>query len=211
MVEACGEYMAFEIMTLFATYLGPTCLAAQAIAFNSMSMVYQLPHGVGGAAAVRIGRLLGQRDGAGARFSATVLVVGGLVYSVFGTLFFVFCGNWWVGKYTRDAEVVAIASKLVLVTAAIEWTDSIRGIVPGILRGMGKQRKAATINIGSYYFAVLPLGVLAVFVLDKGIVGLWIAFAIGMSILSGSYIYIMSQTNWDNEVEQCAARILDGP
>ncbi|KAJ2284334.1 ethionine resistance protein [Coemansia sp. RSA 370] len=181
MIETCGEYMAFEIMTLFATYLGPTSLAAQAIAFNSMSMVYQLPHGVGGAAAVRIGRLLGQRDGASARFSASVLVGG----------------------------VLAIASKLVLVTAAIEWTDATRGIVPGILRGMGKQRKAATINIGSYYFAVLPLGILAVFVLNKGIIGLWIAFSIGMSILSGSYIYLISRTDWDKEVEQCTARILN--
>ncbi|KAJ1758568.1 ethionine resistance protein [Coemansia sp. RSA 1591] len=209
MIETCGEYMAFEIMTLFATYLGPTSLAAQAIAFNSMSMVYQLPHGVGGAAAVRIGRLLGQRDGASARFSASVLVGGGLAYSVFGTLFFIFCGSWWIGRYTNDAEVLAIASKLVLVTAAIEWTDATRGIVPGILRGMGKQRKAATINIGSYYFAVLPLGILAVFVLNKGIIGLWIAFSIGMSILSGSYIYLISRTDWDKEVEQCTARILN--
>ncbi|KAJ2109148.1 hypothetical protein GGF48_005781, partial [Coemansia sp. RSA 921] len=92
---------------------------------------------------------------------------------------------------------------------AIEWTDATRGIVPGILRGMGKQRKAATINIGSYYFAVLPLGILAVFVLNKGIIGLWIAFSIGMSILSGSYIYLISRTDWDKEVEQCTARILN--
>ncbi|KAJ2299960.1 ethionine resistance protein [Coemansia sp. RSA 2706] len=180
MVEACGEYMAFEIMTLFATYLGPTSLAAQAIAFSSMSMFYQLPHGVGAAAAVRIGRLLGERDSAGAKFSAMVLVIGGLLYSTVGSLFFAFCGSWWVGTYTKDAEVLAIASKLVLIAAAIEWTDASRGIVPGILRGMGKQRKAATINVASYYFVVLPLGIIAVFVLDKGILGLWTAFAVGI-------------------------------
>ncbi|KAJ2363696.1 ethionine resistance protein [Coemansia sp. RSA 2610] len=162
MVEACGEYMAFEIMTLFATYLGPTSLAAQAIAFSSMSMFYQLPHGVGAAAAVRIGRLLGERDSAGAKFSAMVLVIGGLLHSTVGSLFFAFCGSWWIGTYTKDAEVLAIASKLMLIAAAIEWTDASRGIVPGILRGMGKQRKAATINVASYYFVVLPLGVIAV-------------------------------------------------
>ncbi|KAJ2615629.1 ethionine resistance protein [Coemansia sp. RSA 1804] len=70
MVEACGEYIAFELMTLLATYLGPVNLAAQAIAFSSMSMLYQLPHAVGGAAAVRIGRLLGEGDKVGARFAA---------------------------------------------------------------------------------------------------------------------------------------------
>ncbi|KAJ1747157.1 ethionine resistance protein [Coemansia sp. RSA 989] len=207
-VEACGEYIAFEIMTLFATYLGPTSLAAQAIAFNSMSMVYQLPHGVGGAAAVRIGRLLGARNSSSAQFSVKVLVVGGLVYSLGGSLFFIFCGQWWIGTYTKDAEVIEIASKLVLIIAAIEWTDATRGIVPGILRGMGKQRKAAAINIGSYYFAVLPLGMIAVFVLDGGIIGLWMAFSFGMSILSGLYIYIITRTDWDKEVQQCTARIL---
>ncbi|KAJ1944195.1 ethionine resistance protein, partial [Linderina pennispora] len=85
MVEACGEYMAFELMTLLAAQLGKTSLAAQAIAFNSMSMVYQLPHGVGGAAAVRIGRLLGRGQTSRACFSATVLISGGLIYSLLGT------------------------------------------------------------------------------------------------------------------------------
>ncbi|KAJ2159325.1 ethionine resistance protein [Coemansia sp. RSA 552] len=211
MVEACGEYMAFEIMTLFASYLGPPSLAAQAIAFSSMSMIYQLPHGVGGAAAVRIGRLLGQGDAAGARFSAKILVSGGLVYSLLGTLFFATCGSWWVTTYTKDTEVTGIASGLVAIAALIEWADAIRGIVPGILRGMGKQRMAATINIGAYYFAVLPLGLTAVFVMDAGIVGLWVAFALGMTILSGSYILLIAKTDWVAEAGRCVARIQAEP
>ncbi|KAI8322453.1 MATE efflux family protein [Martensiomyces pterosporus] len=207
MVEACGEYMAFELMTLFATYLGPTSLAAQAIAFNSMSMVYQLPHGVGSAAAVRIGRLLGQGSNSGARFAATVLVAGGLVYSVFGTVFFTFFGGRWVSMYTKDEEVIAVAKQLVGIVALIEWTDAIRGIVPGILRGMGKQRKAAAINVGSYYFVVLPLATIAIYGFGMGITGLWTAFAIGMSVLSGSYIIAIAFTNWSKEVDLCMARI----
>ncbi|KAI9506158.1 ethionine resistance protein [Coemansia spiralis] len=206
-VEACGEYMAFELMTLLATYLGPTSLAAQAIAFNSMSMVYQLPHGVGGAAAVRIGQLLGMGNREGARFAASVLVVGGLAYSAIGTLFFTFYGSQWVATYTKDADVVAVASKLVVIAAFIEWTDATRGIVPGILRGLGKQRRAASINIASYYFVVLPFGIFSIYILNKGIVGLWVAFALGMSILSGAFIYTVATVNWDREIGLCAARI----
>ncbi|KAJ1731138.1 ethionine resistance protein [Coemansia biformis] len=211
MVEACGEYMAFEFMTLFATYLGPASLAAQAVVFNSMSMVYQLPHGVGAAAAVRIGRLLGHGDGDGARFSAVVLAGGGLVYSLLGSAFFVLCGRWWVTTYTRDPQVVDIASNLVLIAAAIEWADATRGIVPGILRGMGKQRTAATINIGAYYFVILPLAALAVMALGKGIFGLWTAFAAGMCVLSGSYLFLVARVDWDREVEACTARLRAAP
>ncbi|KAJ2802767.1 ethionine resistance protein [Coemansia guatemalensis] len=207
MVEACGEYMAFEIMTLLATYIGPASLAAQAIAFNSMSMIYQLPHGVGGAAAVRIGRLLGRRDAVNAQFSARLLVAGGLIYSMLGSAFFIFYGSRWVETYTQDAKVVSIATKLILIAVFIEWADATRGIVPGILRGMGKQRNAAAINVGSYYFVVLPLAMVAIFVLDAGIIGLWIAFALGMSILSGSYIGLVLQADWNEEVERCTARI----
>ncbi|KAJ2776388.1 ethionine resistance protein [Coemansia javaensis] len=211
MAEACGEYMAFELMTLFATYTGPTGLAAQAIAFSSMSMVYQLPHGAGAAAAVRIGRLLGRGDSAGARLSATVLVASSLAYSLLGSAFFVVCGGWWVRRYTHDAEVVAAAARLVLIAAAIEWTDATRGIVPGILRGMGRQRVAATINIGAYYLVVLPLAVVAVFGLHGGIGGLWVAFALGMCVLSGSYLYLISTIDWAREVERCAARLRPSP
>ncbi|KAJ2875248.1 ethionine resistance protein [Coemansia aciculifera] len=207
MIEACGEYMAFEFMTLFATYLGPTSLAAQAIAFNSMSMVYQLPHAVGGAAAVRIGRLLGQGDSAGAKFAAKVLVIGGLVYSTLGALFFAVFGCQWVELYTRDEDVLAVARRLIAVVVLIEWTDATRGIVPGILRGMGRQRQAASINIAAYYLGVLPLATLTVLGLGKGIIGLWVAFALGMSVLSGLYIAAVITTDWDEEVELCATRI----
>ncbi|ORX67840.1 hypothetical protein DL89DRAFT_324022 [Linderina pennispora] len=158
MVEACGEYMAFELMTLLAAQLGKTSLAAQAIAFNSMSMVYQLPHGVGGAAAVRIGRLLGRGQTSRACFSAA------------------------------DPEVLAVARRLIRIVAMIEWTDATRAIVPGILRGMGKQRWAATINIGAYYCLVLPLGAMA-----------WAAFALGMSVLAAAYIVAILRTDWSRE------------
>ncbi|KAJ2007178.1 ethionine resistance protein [Coemansia thaxteri] len=207
MAEACGEYMSFEIMTLIATYLGPTSLAAQAIAFNSMSMVYQLPHGVGGAAAVRIGRLLGQSSGEKAKFLARILVASGLGYGLLGMILFAAFGSRWVALYTRDEEVLAVARQLVGIVVVIEWADATRGIVPGILRGMGRQRQAAVINIASYYFVVLPLAIVAVFGLGRGIVGLWAAFALGMSILSGLYIAVVSTTNWDKEVELCARRI----
>ncbi|KAJ2083452.1 ethionine resistance protein [Coemansia sp. RSA 988] len=207
MVESCGEYMAFEIMTLLASYIGPTYLAAQAIAFNSMSMIYQFPHGLGGAAAVRIGRLLGQRDAINAQFSARLLVVGGLIYSVLGSAFFIFYGGQWVETYTQDTKVTSIAKKLILIAVFIEWADATRGIVPGILRGMGKQRNAAATNIGSYYFVVLPLAMVAIFVLDAGIIGLWIAFALGMTVLSGSYIVLIMRTDWNKEVDRCTARI----
>ncbi|KAJ2364106.1 ethionine resistance protein, partial [Coemansia sp. RSA 2607] len=207
MIEACGEYMAFELMTLLATYLGPTSLAAQAIAFSSMSMTFQLPHGVGGAAAVRIGQLLGQGQASRARFSAKVLVVGALVYSMFGSLFFLTYGANWVSMYTRDQDVLAIARKLIRVVALLEWTDAVRGIVPGILRGMGKQRLAAFINVGSYYFVVLPIASLAIYGFGMGIIGLWAAFAIGMTVLSASYIAVTATTDWNTEARLCVERI----
>ncbi|KAJ1999978.1 ethionine resistance protein [Coemansia thaxteri] len=124
MAEACGEYMSFEIMTLIATYLGPTSLAAQAIAFNSMSMVYQLPHGVGGAAAVRIGRLLGQSSGEKAKFLARILVASGLGYGLLGMILFAAFGSRWVALYTRDEEVLARIANLSLMDRTESLTTS---------------------------------------------------------------------------------------
>ncbi|KAJ1872937.1 ethionine resistance protein [Coemansia sp. RSA 1722] len=207
MVEACGEYMAFELMTLLATYLGPTSLAAQAIAFNSMSMVFQLPHAVGGAAAVRIGQLLGRGHALYAAFSSRVLIVGGLLYSIIGSLFFMTYGSRWVSIYTKDEDVLAVARKLIYFVALLEWTDATRGIVPGILRGMGKQKRAAVINVSSYYFVVLPVASLAIYGFGMGIFGLWSAFAVGMTLLSGWYIATTVTADWHKEAELCVDRI----
>ncbi|KAJ1802590.1 ethionine resistance protein [Coemansia sp. RSA 2598] len=208
MAEACGEYMAFELMTLLATYLGPTSLAAQAIAFNSMSMMFQLPHAVGGAAAVRVGQMLGCGNASGAAFASRVLIAGGLLYSVVGTLFFAVYGARWVTIYTKDEDVLAVARKLVYFVALLEWTDATRGIVPGILRGMGKQKKAAMINISSYYLVVLPVASLAIYGFGMGIFGLWGAFAVGMTLLSSWYIATTVKTDWVKEAQLCIDRIV---
>ncbi|KAJ1646274.1 ethionine resistance protein [Coemansia erecta] len=207
MIEACGEYMAFELMTLLATYLGPTSLAAQAIAFNSMSMTFQFPHAVGGAAAVRIGRLLGRGNAYRAAFASRVLIAGGLLYSIIGTIFFMTYGARWVAIYTKDEEVLAVARKLIYFVALLEWTDATRGIVPGILRGMGKQRRAAIINVSSYYFVVLPVASLTIYGFGMGIFGLWSAFSLGMVLLSSWYIATTISTDWIKEAELCIDRI----
>ncbi|KAJ1929617.1 hypothetical protein EC988_010089, partial [Linderina pennispora] len=116
-----------------------------------------------------------------------------------GTVFFFTCGARWLTVYTKDPEVLAVARRLIRIVAMIEWTDATRAIVPGVLRGMGKQRWAATINIGAYYCLVLPLGAMAVFALDLGIIGLWTAFALGMSVLAAAYIVAILRTDWSRE------------
>lgn len=70
MLEA--EFLAFEILTLLASYLGTVPLAAQSIGTTMASLTYQVPFAIGIAASTRIANFLGAGLGPAAQKSTQV-------------------------------------------------------------------------------------------------------------------------------------------
>ena len=57
MLEA--EFLAFEILTLMASYLGTIALAAQSVGTTMAALTYQVPFAIGIASSTRIANFLG--------------------------------------------------------------------------------------------------------------------------------------------------------
>tara|TARA_R110002060_G_scaffold26981_3_gene36633 strand:+ start:882 stop:1175 length:294 start_codon:yes stop_codon:yes gene_type:complete len=86
MVEA--EYLAFEILTLAASYFGTTHLAAQSVLSTITAMTFQIPFSTSIAASTRIANLIGATLSDAAKTSAKVVSYSPNFYVIWPLLIF---------------------------------------------------------------------------------------------------------------------------
>ncbi|XP_031267581.1 protein DETOXIFICATION 38-like [Pistacia vera] len=77
----------------------------------------------------------------------------------------------------------------------------------GAAVGSGRQTMVAYINICSYYFIGVPVGVLLGYVGNLKIKGIWIGMIVGVVIQSLALGYITSTTDWNEQVNKASERL----
>ena len=83
--------------------------------------------------------------------------------------------------YIEDLEVIDQAAQLLLVAAAFQIVDGIQAVGVGLLRGMEDVKRPTLYVMLAYWVLALPLGGLLAFPLGMGVLGLWIALALGLA------------------------------
>jgi len=174
------EVGAWNTVTLFAGRLSAVALAAHTIVFNYASLSFMVPLGIGSAAAVSVGHAVGAGDGGRARragwlalgLGTSFMLLSGVVYLSFPAAL--------VALYTRDPEVMALGTKLLLIVAAFQVFDGIQTITIGALRGLGETRAPMLANLLGYYALGLPIGLTLCFVFHWGVYGLWIGLTLAL-------------------------------
>lgn len=181
--QACLEGWAFSMLGLMMGWLGPTELAAHAVAINLVAMTYMVPAGIGAAAATRVGHLIG--SGSSRWASSAWLSVG------FSTAWMVVMALMlWLGRssianyYTDEAAVVALIVALLPIAAAFQVVDGVQATVFGALRGAGDTQFPAMANVVGYWVIGLPIGYIAGVMYGHGALALWGSVAIALCIIS---------------------------
>ncbi|PRQ21343.1 putative multi antimicrobial extrusion protein [Rosa chinensis] len=73
--------------------------------------------------------------------------------------------------------------------------------ISGIIRGSGRQKIGAYVNLGAYYLIGIPTGLLFAFNLHIGGKGLWIGIILALCVQSLFLAIIVLRTDWDKEVK----------
>lgn len=146
--------------------LGTTAVAANSI----ISVVQQLStvavFGVAGAAAVLIGKAIGEGDMQMARDRGHTFKVISFIFGAFVTVLILLLQNAAIDFYNVTAETKALAHQMIYVAAAIGFFVSIAATgVVGILRGGGDTKYSLLIEIIALWFVAVPLAYFAAFVL----------------------------------------------
>lgn len=189
MLEA--EFLAFEILTLMASYLGTIALAAQSVGTTMAALTYQVPFAIGIASSTRIANFLGAGLGDAAKITTKVALLFGLFISVFNFLVLFIFQTQIAKAFTNDEKVISAVTNVMWLIALMQISDAMNANSAGCLRGQGQTKIGGIVNLFSYYVVGLPLSVYLSFYSPwKGSLhGLWIGSTVALTIIGSVQSY----------------------
>ncbi|KAK7543216.1 mate-domain-containing protein [Phyllosticta citricarpa] len=206
LVMVLAEFLAFEILTLSASWISTTHLAAQSVLSSISALTYYLPFPVSIAASTRIANLIGATLSSAAKTAAAVSLAVAAVIGIFNMVLLSSLRNHIPHLFSSDPDVVAVVAAILPVCAAFQWFDAIAAACSGILRGLGRQEIGGYVNLFSYYVVAMPISFGTGFGLGWGLYGLWAGPAIGLALVSGIEGLFIYKTNFQRAVEDAHRR-----
>jgi MATE family multidrug resistance protein len=102
-----------------------------------------------------------------------VMALAALIFVVFRNVLPLF--------YLEEAAVVGLAASLLPIAGAFQIADGVQVVGGGLMRGMGRPKAGAVVNLVGFYVIGLPLAWLLAFPLGLGVVGIWWGLAAGLT------------------------------
>ncbi len=195
--------MLFEVAIFTAAIwlsgaLGKNPQASNQIALNLSSMTFMVAMGLGVAAMVRVGNQKGLKNFAELRrIAISIFLLTTLIEIIFALVFMIF--NTDLPKLYLDEhdvinqvdnfEVIAIASKLLLVAAVFQISDGVQVVVLGALRGLQDVKIPTLITFVAYWIIGFPISYFLGREEVYGSVGIWVGLLAGLTA-SAIMLYI---------------------
>lgn len=203
----CFEWWAFELLAIFAGYLGVNALAAEVIIINIVAFVFMLPLGISFASSCLVGNYIGARNIALAKRFANLTIIFNVVCTVVVIIFFYIFKGQLARLFTTEPEVVAIVDEVLWIICIYIFFDTIHGVQSGIIRGLGRQAYGSLYTLLCYYVFGMPLALIFAFTFEMGVAGLWIGFTIASCCLDVGFYFIITCCDWKKVGEMTAARM----
>ncbi|MFD2726784.1 MATE family efflux transporter [Hyunsoonleella rubra] len=185
------EVAIFTAAIWLSGLLGKNPQAANQIALNLSSMTFMVAMGLGVAAMIRVGNQKGLKNYFELRRIAfSILFFGIILASGFAILFFAFHGQLPklyldyndVENALDNKEVMEIASKLLLVAAVFQISDSIQVMVLGALRGLQDVKIPMILVFIAYWVVGFPICWFLGKAEALGSMGIWIGLLAGLTV-----------------------------
>jgi len=184
------EVAIFTAAIWLSGLLGKNPQAANQIALNLSSMTFMIAMGLSVASMIRVGNQKGLKAYYELRRIAFSIFLLGIIFAVlFGIMFFALHNHlpklyvdFDDAKNLLDnTEVVKLASKLLLVAAIFQISDSLQVIILGALRGLQDVMIPTVITFISYWIVGFPIS----YFLGKedtyGSFGIWLGLLAGLT------------------------------
>lgn len=175
-----AEYLAFEILTLSASWLSVRELASQSILGTIACIVYQIPFSISIAALTRVANLIGATLVDAARTAAKASLAAAVLVGAFNSLLLFSLRSYIPGLFTGDSEVAGLVTKVLPMCAAFQLMDALAANCNGVLRGLGHQEIGGLVALGAYYVVAVPISLGLGLWAGYGLYGLWTGPAIAL-------------------------------
>ncbi len=187
--------MLFEVALFTAAIwlsgsLGKNSQAANQIALTLASSTFMVAIGFSVAAMVRVSNTRGMKDYKQLITVARSIFLLAIIVETFFAIVFVISHNFLphlflnmtdVSQQLDNGEIIAIASKLLLVAAVFQISDGIQVVVLGALRGLQDVKIPMYITFVAYWIIGFPISYILGKHSDLGATGIWIGLLAGLT------------------------------
>jgi MATE family multidrug resistance protein len=196
------EVGVFASATALAGKLDPISAASHQIALNIAAVAFMVPLGLASAGAVRVGYAVGAQQPRRAAAAGWTAILLGVAFMVVAATAFLTMPRALIGLFSRDESVLGLGGSLLFVAAVFQLFDGVQGVTTGVLRGVGDTRTPMLTNLGAHWLFGLPVGYTLCFVLDVGVIGLWIGLSTGLIIAGVVLLYV-----WHRRIRALESRV----
>lgn len=191
------EISLFAVVAIMIAPLGAVMVASHQVAMNFSSLVFMLPMSLGAAVSIRVGHQLGEENLLGAKVSSYCGLATAFIMAISTAILTVIFREQIIAIYSDNAEVILVASQLLLLAAVYQCTDAIQIVAAGALRGYKDMRAIFVRTFIAYWLIGLPLGytlgMTHLITEPMGPHGFWIGIIFG---LTSSAIMLGSRLRW---------------
>jgi len=196
-----GEW---EVLTVFAAYLGPAEITAWAILGSLWDIFESSSEGIGDAAEIRVAYNLGKRRPDQARISAYKSNVIGIMFSIVISVIFVALGDqiprWLTSDLTLQRMVgenipLICIGNIIMTAGSVCWAE---------IGAQGRYKLATIIFFVSSWFVSIPLAAISVYGLMLDLRGMTASVCIGFLCASTALTYVLLQSDWERLAQKVA-------
>jgi len=187
----CSAYI---MATRIVAPLGTIAIAANSFGVTAESLCYMPGYGIAAAATTLIGQSIGaKRDELTPRLGNLTVVLGMVIMTISGALMYAFA-PLMIGVMSPDPQVVALGARVLRIEAFAEPLFAASIVAAGVFRGAGDTLVASVINFVSMWGVRLPLS--ALLAPRIGLVGVWIAMALDLSVSGLLFLLRLRSKRW---------------
>jgi multidrug resistance protein, MATE family len=183
------EVGAFAAAGIMIGWLGPVPQAAHNIALNLSAITYMAATGIAAAGTIRVSNQLMEKDRANLRLAGFTSFWLGAIWMSLAATTFILLRHVLPALYVPDLDVQRIAAALLIVGAAFQISDGLQAVGLGVLRGLKDVRVPTMVTFVAYWVLAIPLAYIMGFVFDMGVMGVWYALSIGLTVAAVLHIW----------------------
>ena len=176
------ETAAFSLSCVMVGWLGTIPLAAHQVMITVSQLFYLVISGLASALSIRVSHFIGQNDiAAVSDTSADGFRLALTISACMSVPIILFRHN--IGAlFSDNAEVHQVVAMLIIVLVIYQFGDGLQYTFANALRGIACVKPMVWYAFIAYFGINLPIGYFLGFVPDPGILGIWVAFPIGLTV-----------------------------
>ena len=199
MLMLCFEWWSFESGYFSVGAFSPYPkieLGIYSVVLTFATILYSIAEGFTIASTVRVGNLLGSNQPRNAKHTSFLLYA--IIFTTGSTqcvLLFLVRGSL-ARIFTDDICIIAGSAWPIAVVAIFQIIDGYQSVAGGVIKGCGKQKYGAIINVITFQVISLPLAFYLAFGLKWYTSGFWVGLAIGIFLHAIGYSFVLLCVNW---------------